>query len=116
VDYESDDYKVREMGTVTVVRLKGPNLTGALEVNRISDELKAMVDQGVKKLVVCFKHVQHCGSGGLGMLIAVNKKIKEAGGRLVISHPENIEELLRISKTGSLFKTAPDPREAIHLF
>jgi len=99
-----------------VVRLKNPNLTGALEVNRITDEIKGMIDAGVLKLVICFKHVQHCGSAGLGMMIAVNKKIKDAGGRLVLSHPENIEELLRISKTASLFKIASDPKAAVHLF
>ena len=117
MDYETDDYKVRAMGTVTVVRLKQAHLTSVLDVNRISDEIKAMIDnKGVRKLVICFKHVEHCGSAGLGMLLAVNKHIKEKGGRLVVSHPENLEELLRISKTASLFKLADDPKAALHLF
>jgi len=116
VDYETDDYKVRALGHVTVVRLKNANLTSALEVNRITEEIKGMIDGGIRKLVLCFKHVEHCGSAGLGMMISINKKIKDAGGRLVLSHPENIEELLRISKTGSLFKIASDPKAAVHLF
>ena len=116
LDYETDDYKVRALGRVTVVRLKNPNLTSALEVNRITDEIKGMIDSGILKLVLCFKHVEHCGSAGLGMMIAINKKIKDAGGRLVLSHPENIEELLRISKTASMFKIASDPKAAVHLF
>jgi anti-anti-sigma factor len=116
MEYETEDYKVRDFDGVTVVRLKNPNLTGLLEVTRINAELKAMIDQGVRKLVVDFKHVQHCGSSGLGLLIAVNKKMREAGGRVVLSHPENLEELLRISKTGSLFEMAADPKAAVKMF
>jgi anti-anti-sigma factor len=101
---------------VTVVRLKNANLTGILEVNRIAEELKAMIDGGVKKLVIDFKHVQHCGSAGLGLLIALNKRMQTAGGKMVVSHPENIEELLRVSKTTSLFTIAEDPKVALKLF
>lgn len=116
MDYETDDYKVRLLGQVTVVRLKHANFTGVLDVNRVSDELKGMIDNGLRKLVVDFKHVQHCGSAGLGMLLGLHHKMKEEGGRMVISHPETIAELLRISRTSSLFKTAADPREAVKLF
>src|SRR5438552_910494 len=112
MDYENDEYKVREMDGVTVVRFKNANLTGLLEVNRIGEEIKAMIDGGVKKLVVDFKHVQHCGSAGLGLLIALNKRMQATGGKLVLSHPENIEELLRVSKTTSLFTIAADPKLA----
>ena len=116
MEYETEDYKVRDFDGVTVVRLKHPNLTGVLEVTRIGEELKAMVDGGVRKLVIDFKHVQHCGSAALGLLIAINQKMKESKGRLVLSHPENIEELLRISKTASLFKVAADPKVAVTMF
>jgi anti-anti-sigma factor len=116
MDFENDEYKVRIMDGVTVVRLKNPNLTGILEVNRIGEEIKAMIDGGVKKLVVDFKHVQHCGSAGLGLLIALNKRMQTAGGKLVVSHPENIEELLRVSKTTSLFTIAADPKVALDMF
>jgi anti-anti-sigma factor len=116
MEYETEDYKVREFEGVTVVRLKHANLTGALEVNRITEELKAMVRQGVRRLVIDLKHVDHFGSGALGMLIALNRKMTEAAGRMVLSHPEKIEELLRISKTMSLFEIAPEPKAAVAMF
>ena len=116
MDYETEDYKVRDFDGVTVVRLKNPNLTGLLEVNRIGEELKTMIDGGVRKLVIDFKHVKHCGSSALGVLIAIQKKMGRANGLMVLSHPENLEELLRISKTTSLFTIAADPKEAVKLF
>lgn len=116
MDYENDEYRVREKEGVTVVRLKNPNLTGVLEVNRIGEDVKAMIDGGVRKLVVDFKHVKHCGSAGLGLLIGLNKRMQAAGGKMILSHPENIEDLLRVSKTRSLFTIAEDPKVALSMF
>ena len=116
MEYETQDYKVRDFEGVTVVRLKHANLTGLLEVNRLGDELKRLISGGVRKLVVDFKHVNHAGSAALGLLLALNKKMKESGGTMVISHTEKLEELLRISKTATLFKCAPDPKAALKLF
>lgn len=116
MEYETEDYKVREYDGVTLVRLKHANLTGLLEVTRLGEELKAMIVGGVRKLVVDFKHVDHCGSSGLGLLISLNKQMQEAGGKMVLSHPETIDELLRISKTLSLFKIASDPKAAVMMF
>jgi anti-anti-sigma factor len=116
MEYETQDYKVRNFEGVTVVRLKHANLTGLLEVNRLGDELKHLIAGGVRKLVVDFKHVNHAGSAALGLLLALNKRMNETGGTLVISHTEKLEELLRISRTASLFKRAPDPKTALSLF
>ena len=116
MEYETEDYKVREFDDVTVVRLKNPNLTGLLEVTRIGEELKTLVDGGVRKLVIDFKHVQHCGSSGLGLLIAIHRKMQDVKGKLIVSHAERIEELLRISKTANYFTTAPDPKAAAKMF
>ena len=114
-DYETDEYKVRHYEGVRVVRFKTQNLTGILEVNRISDEIQNMIAQGVRKLVLDFKHVEHCGSAALGMMIAVNRKMQDVSGKLVLSHPEKIEELLRVSKTQKLFQLADDPKIAVEM-
>jgi len=116
MEYETEDYKVRDFDGVTVVRLKHANLTGLLEVNRIGEELKTLIERGVRKLVIDFKHVDHCGSSALGLLIALNRKMQEANGRMVLSHPEKIEELLRISRTASLFTLAAYPKVAVAMF
>lgn len=115
MEYETQDYRVKDYDGVTVVRLKHANLTGVLEVTRIGDELKALIDGGVTKLVVDFKHVEHCGSAGLGLLIALHRKMQGTGGRMALSHPEGIRDLLRISNTAGLFAMAAGPRDAAKL-
>ena len=112
-DYQTDDYTVRLRDGVTVVRLNTPSLTGTLEINRISSDLKGMIQGGLRKLALDLKHVEFCGSAALGLLIDINRRLRAAGGRLVLSHAEKIEELLRVSRTASLFTLAPGPQEAI---
>ena len=83
---------------------------------RITEELKTMIANGTRKIILDFKHVEHCGSSALGMMIALHKIMVECRGKMVLSHPENIQELLTISHTSSLFTLADDPKVALKLF
>jgi anti-anti-sigma factor len=112
-DYQTDDYTVRTRDGVTIVRLKTASLNGTLEVSRVSNDLKGLIEKGVRKLVLDLKHLEFCGSAGLGLLIDINRRALAAGGQLVLSHAETIEELLRVSRTASLFVLAAGPQEAI---
>jgi anti-anti-sigma factor len=112
----SDDYAVRTFDDVTVVRLKNQNLTSILDINQLNSELEALIDQGAHKLVLDLKNVRYVGSAALGMLLSLYQRAKAAGGRLILSHPEHIEELLRVSRTSRIFETAPDPKAAVAMF
>jgi anti-anti-sigma regulatory factor len=116
MDYETPDLVVREVNGVVIVRLKNANLTGILEIQHISSEFDQLLARGVRKLVFDFKYVRHAGSAALGLLIALQKKLDGLGGKLVISHSENIADLLNVSKTASLFKLASDPKRAFAMF
>ena len=112
MDYETPDILVREVKGVTIVRLKNANLTGMLEIQHVTSELDQLLERGVRKLVFDFKYVRHASSAALGMLIALQKKVDKLGGKLILSHSENISELLRVSRTASLFTLADDPKAA----
>ena len=114
-DYETGDYKVRHYGDVTVVRLKYPSLSETLDIMRMTQEVGAMIDNGLRKLVLDLKHVKFCGSAGLGMMIALSRRMSGAGGQFVLSHPEHVRELLELSRTIKLFRLASDPREAVEM-
>lgn len=115
MDRDAAYFVVRQEGDITIVRLKTANLTGIVDVNQISTELSAMITGGCRKLILDMKNVQFMGSAGLGMMLALTQALKSCKGRLVISHPENILDLLKISRTAKLFETAADPRAAIEL-
>jgi anti-anti-sigma factor len=116
MDYETPDMLVRVQDDVTLVRLKGPSLTGVTDVTRLGGALNSMIDEGTHRLIIDFKNIRHIGSSTLGLLLAIQKRLREIeGGRLVISHPEHIEELLRISQTARLFEIAADSKAAFAL-
>ncbi len=115
MEYETADLLVRQQDHVTMVRLKAANLGSMHEVERIGTAINTLVDEGAKRLVIDFKHVKHVGSATLGMLIALQKRMTELGGKMVISHPEYLQELLKVSHTAKLFELAPDTKAAFEI-
>lgn len=111
-----EDYDITQRGDVFIVRLKVESLMGMLEVTRISDDLKVMVETGVRNLVLDLKHVHYAGSAALGMFLSLLRQLKAKGGRLVLSHAENVMPLLKVSKTESMFELASDPASALERF
>jgi anti-anti-sigma factor len=116
MDYETPDMLVRVQDDVTLVRLKGPSLTGMTDATRLGAAFNSLIDEGAHRLILDFKNIRHIGSSTLGLLLALQKRVKELdGGRLIISHPEHIMELLRISQTARLFEIAADSKAAFEL-
>jgi anti-anti-sigma factor len=109
------DLVIRTRGHATIVRLKLHNLTNVHDVNRVEQEIRSLIENGHRRLALDLKNVQYAGSAALGMLLALAQFMKSRGGKLVLSHPETIAELLRLSKTERLFTTAPDPKAALAL-
>lgn len=116
MDYETADLLVRDVEGVTIARVRFANFDGQVEIQRITAELDQILDRGVRKLVLDFKYVRHAGSAALGLLISLQKKMDERRGKLILSHTERVEELLKVSRTAHLFTLAPDPRAAFKMF
>jgi stage II sporulation protein AA (anti-sigma F factor antagonist) len=115
MEHQTADYVVRYRGDVLLLRFKIPNLTGILDVNRIGGEIMAMIDAGQRKVVLDLKHIDYAGSAALGMFLEIAKRLKSLNGRLVLSHAEKIEPLLKVSRTEKMFELTADPKEAIAL-
>lgn len=111
--YSARDFIMRQYDGVTVVRFTTEHLVGGQDLERITAEVQNLIDAGAHRLVLDFKHVRYINSATLSMLLAVHAKLNALGGRLVLSHPENIAELLRISRMEKLFPTAENPKLAV---
>src|SRR3954464_15708247 len=115
MDYETPDMLVRVQDHVTIVRLRAANLTSTGDISRLTSSLEHLLSEGARRLIIDFKLVRHVGSSALGMLLALQMKLKGLGGRMVLSHPEHIAELLHVSKTAKLFELAADSKAALAL-
>jgi anti-anti-sigma factor len=108
------DLSVRERDGVTIVRFNIEGLLGH-EVDLLSARIRALIDEGARKLVLDFKHVRFAGSAVLGMLLSLSKAMSAAGGKVVLSHPEHITPLLKVTHAERLFTLAPDAKTAMAL-
>jgi anti-anti-sigma regulatory factor len=115
MDYETPDAMVRVQNHVTIVRIKSMSLTSMNDISRLTTTFDNIVAEGSLRLIVDFKLVNHIGSAALGMLISLQKKMKAVNGRMVISHPEHLQELLEVSQTVKLFELAADSKAAVKL-
>ena len=81
-------------------------------------ELKQMVvkalEEGDARFVVDFSTTGYIDSSGLGVLVSVSKKIREAGGELrLCGLNEDLRMLFELTKLDTLFSIAETKDEAL---
>jgi len=84
--------------------------------DRFKNQLKDVVAQGGKHLVMDLGHVGFIDSCGLGALISALKVLRTSGGSLVLANlSEPVEAVLRITRLSRVFEICPDVRDALVL-
>jgi anti-sigma B factor antagonist len=62
------------------------------------------VEAGIKTMVIDLEKVRYISSSGLGLLITLLTKMKNAGGELFLTAPsEHVKKLLLITKLNGIF-------------
>ena len=83
------------------------------EVGPIIAELVSdSVEAGIKNVVIDLKKVRYISSSGLGLLITLLTKMKNAGGELFLTAPsEHVKKLLLITKLNGIFTVVESVKE-----
>jgi anti-sigma B factor antagonist len=83
------------------------------EVGPIIAELVSdSVEAGIKTMVIDLEKVRYISSSGLGLLITLLTKMKNAGGELFLTAPsEHVKKLLLITKLNGIFKVVESVKE-----
>ena len=72
---------------------------------RLAEMVSDSVEEGVKIIVIDLEKVRYISSSGLGLLITLLTKMKNAGGDLYLTAPsEHVKKLLIITKLNGIFK------------
>lgn len=105
-------FNLRRFGQAAVVEVAGQLIVG----NR--QELKRMIlaelEEGTRQFVVDFALTGYIDSSGLGILVSLSKKIREAGGRLrLASLNEDLRTLFELTKLYTLFEICDSLEEAL---
>lgn len=109
---------VTESGDVTVVRFADRKIVDEAQVNELAAELGRLVDiEKRRALLLNFSGVEFVSSAGLGKLIALDRKLKMAKGRLKMSDmvPE-IMSVFEITKLNKVFDIRGSEAEALKAF
>jgi anti-sigma B factor antagonist len=83
------------------------------EVGPIIAELVSdSVEEGIKTMVIDLEKVRYISSSGLGLLITLLTKMKNAGGELFLTAPsEHVKKLLLITKLNGIFTVLESVKE-----
>ena len=105
-------FNVRRVGDVTVVEVAGQLIVGNRQ--ELKQEVLAELERGGRNFVVDFARTGYIDSSGLGVLVSLSKKIREAGGELRLATlNEDLQTLFELTKLHTLFQIRDNLAEAL---
>ena len=100
---------------VTIVSVDGQLIVA--NRNELKDKVLKALEDGESKVVLDFLSTEYIDSSGLGVLVSVSKKIREAGGELRLAGlNEDLRMLFELTKLDTLFKICDKTDEAVQSF
>jgi anti-sigma B factor antagonist len=99
-------------GGVTVVQVDGQLIVG--NRHELKDLIQSALDSGERRLLVDFSRTGYIDSSGLGALVSVSKRIREAGGELRLAGlNDDLRSLFELTKLDTLFTISETPEQAL---
>jgi anti-sigma B factor antagonist len=107
------EYTLNKEKNVQVLALKG-SLLADVQTKEILQSASDLIQNGEANFVVDLKDLKFINSSGLGMLLTLLTKARKSGGEVVLANiPEQVSNLLLITKLTNIFKTGESVDEAI---
>ena len=105
----------RDGSGVTVVKVEGQLVVGNRQ--ELKDLVFAALDKGERRILIDFSQTGYIDSSGLGALVSISKRVREAGGELRLSGlNEDLRSLFELTKLDTLFAIAETPQQALSSF
>jgi len=105
----------RDGSGVTVVKVEGQLIVGNRQ--ELKDLIGAALDKGERRILIDFSQTGYIDSSGLGALVSISKRVREAGGELRLSGlNEDLRSLFELTKLDTLFAIAETPQQALASF
>lgn len=105
-----------QVGDVIVIELKGKITIGAGDV-QFRDDIKALLEQGHKKLVLNLHGLKYMDSSGVGELVSTFTTVTNRGAQLRLSNLSGkILDLLQITQLIRVFEAYDTADEAVKSF
>ena len=108
-------FAIRKHGDICLVDVEGQLIVGNRQElkQKVLDEL----ERGERKFLVDFSQTGYIDSSGLGVLVSLSKKIREAGGELRLANlNEDLKTLFELTKLDTLFQISGSRESALSSF
>jgi anti-sigma B factor antagonist len=107
--------QTKDASGVAVLQVEGQLIVGNRQ--ELKELVQAALDNGERRLLIDFSRTGYIDSSGLGALVSISKKIREAGGELRLSGlNEDLRSLFELTKLDTLFAIAETPQQALASF
>jgi anti-sigma B factor antagonist len=108
-------HQTKDASGVAVVQVEGQLIVGNRQ--ELKDLVQAALDRGDRRMLIDFSRTGYIDSSGLGALVSLSKRIREAGGELRLSGlNEDLRSLFELTKLDTLFAIAETPQQALASF
>jgi anti-sigma B factor antagonist len=101
-------------------QIKRISIEGEIDVYTSIDlklELNTLVDDGNKKILIDLEGVTYMDSSGLGVLVALLKRIKQEEGELkLLNLPPSVEKIFELTRLTKFFEIFDEADKAIEAF
>ena len=110
-------YSVRQDGAKTVVQFKTESLMNPLDLENMNTSLMNLVEvDGHRQLILDFTPVKYLSSQAIGIILALQKKLGQLDGKLVLCGVgPQLLQLLKITRLNLVLKVVPSQKEALML-
>ena len=108
--------KNRRVGNVMIVDLNG-KITLGENTGILRDELRSLLAQGNKQIVLNMADVSYVDSAGLGELVGAYTTATNQGGSVkMLNMQGKMKDLMQITKLHTIFSTFDNEQEAVASF
>lgn len=100
--------------------IKVVDIEGEIDVYtsmELKKELNGMIDNGNKKIIINLEKVNYMDSSGLGILVAILKRLKQEDGIMKLTNMNiGIKRIFEITKLTKFFEIYEDEEAAVKSF
>ena len=108
--------KTRRVGSVAIVDLNG-RITLGESTGILRDELRSLLSQGSKQIVLNMAGVSYVDSAGLGELVGAYTTATNQGGAVKLLHMQGkLHDLMQVTKLYTIFASFEDEKKAVESF
>lgn len=108
-------FQIEAAGDVVVVAVVGQLVVGNRQ--EFKQSVLDEVERGARRILVDFSETGYVDSSGLGALVSLNKRLRDAGGELRLAAlNEDMRTLFELTRLDTLFRLYASRAEALAQF